>query len=63
MVVESILPHAKSGPNDHRKDAPPFSLEESYHWFNQFRFYNDDKIKPENTKNHFEECFVSLKSF
>ena len=24
MVVDSILPHAKSGPNDHRKDAPPF---------------------------------------
>ena len=24
MVVDSILPHAESGPNDHRKDAPPF---------------------------------------
>ena len=24
MVVDSILPHAKSGPNDHRKDAFPF---------------------------------------
>ena len=24
MVVASILPHAESGPNDHRKDAPPF---------------------------------------
>ena len=22
MVVDSILPHAESGPNDHRKDAP-----------------------------------------
>ena len=26
MVVDSILPHAKSRPNDHRKDAPPFSV-------------------------------------
>ena len=26
MVVDSILPHAECGPNDHRKDAPPFSL-------------------------------------
>ena len=26
MVVDSLLPHAKSGPNDHRKDAPPFSF-------------------------------------
>ena len=26
MVVDSILPHAKSGPNDHRNDAPPFIL-------------------------------------
>ena len=25
MVVDSILPHAESGPNDHRKDAPPFT--------------------------------------
>ena len=25
MVVDSILPYAESGPNDHRKDAPPFS--------------------------------------
>ena len=24
MVVDSILPHAVFGPNDHRKDAPPF---------------------------------------
>ena len=24
MVIDSILPHAESGPNDHRKDAPPF---------------------------------------
>ena len=23
MVIDSLLPHAKSGPNDHRKDAPP----------------------------------------
>jgi len=22
MAVASILPHAESGPNDHRKDAP-----------------------------------------
>ena len=25
MVVGSILPHAECGPNDHRKDAPPFT--------------------------------------
>jgi len=24
MVVVSMLPHAERGPNDHRKDAPPF---------------------------------------
>ena len=24
MVIDSMLPHAESGPNDHRKDAPPF---------------------------------------
>ena len=26
MVLDSILPHAESGPNDHRKDAPPFII-------------------------------------
>ena len=26
MVVESILPHAECGPNNHRKDAPPFII-------------------------------------
>ena len=26
IVVDSLLPHAECGPNDHRKDAPPFSL-------------------------------------
>ena len=25
MVVDSMLPDAESGPNDHRKDAPPFT--------------------------------------
>ena len=25
MVVDSILPHPESGPNDHRKDAPSFT--------------------------------------
>ena len=24
MVVDSLLPHAKFEPNDHRKNAPPF---------------------------------------
>ena len=24
MVVDSLLAHAECGPNDHRKDAPPF---------------------------------------
>jgi len=24
MVIDSILPHAESGSNDHRKDAPQF---------------------------------------
>ena len=24
MVVDSLLPNVESGPNDHRKDAPPF---------------------------------------
>ena len=24
MVVDSILPHGEFGPNDHRKDIPPF---------------------------------------
>ena len=27
MVVDSILPHAERGPNDHRKDASPFTIE------------------------------------
>ena len=26
MVVDSRLSHVESGPNDHRKDAPPFNL-------------------------------------
>ena len=25
IVVDSILPHAECGSNDHRKDAPPFT--------------------------------------
>ena len=27
MVVDSVLPHAESGPNDHRKEAPPFNTD------------------------------------
>ena len=27
LVIDSILPHAKCGPNHHRKDAPPFTQE------------------------------------
>ena len=27
MVVDSILPHAECGPNDHRRDAPPFRMD------------------------------------
>ena len=26
MFVDSILPHAECGLNDHRKDAPPFII-------------------------------------
>ena len=26
MVVDSIVPHAERGPNDHRKDTPPFTF-------------------------------------
>ena len=26
MVVDSILPHAQCGPNDHRNDAPPIII-------------------------------------
>ena len=26
MVVDSILPNAENGPNDHRKDAPHFNM-------------------------------------
>jgi len=26
MVIDSILPHAECGPNDHREDASPFNL-------------------------------------
>ena len=26
MVVDSTLPHAESGSNDYRKDAPPFNI-------------------------------------
>ena len=39
MVVDSILPHAKNGPNDHRKDGPRFIIwsisYDQYHiiWF------------------------------
>ena len=31
MVVVSILPHAEFGPNDHREDAPHFTLWN--HWW------------------------------
>jgi len=30
MGIYSILPHAKSGPNDHRKYAPPFILHSNF---------------------------------
>ena len=31
MVVDTILSHAKCGPNDHRKDAPLFIIELYYY--------------------------------
>ena len=30
MVVDSILPHAECGPNDHQKDALPFNISSSF---------------------------------
>ena len=43
MVVVSILPHAEFGPNDHRKDAPPFTNNISlycyfFNFLNNFEF-------------------------
>ena len=35
MVLDSILPHAVSGPNDHRKDAPPFII-----WPNEWMLFD-----------------------
>ena len=35
MVIASILPHAESGPNDNRKDAPPFKQNLSFEWISQ----------------------------
>ena len=52
MVVDSILPHAESGPNDHRKEATPFTSSKTC-----FREYSDDGsfslIVPNSLDNDF----------
>ena len=37
MVVDSILPHAECGPNDHQKDAP---FRDRYYIINYMVLYN-----------------------
>ena len=60
MVVDSILLHAESGPNDHRKDAPLFI---SIHTLNYWKksaslFVFDNLLFPisENT------CYIYMDS-
>ena len=37
MVVDSILPQAECGPNDHRKDAPSFNRNLGYFKFSSVK--------------------------
>ena len=48
MVVDSILPHAKSGPNDHRKDAPCFTKPADRDAFNLLTLKVNPKRLPES---------------
>jgi len=41
LVVDSILPHAESGPNDHRKDAPPFEIKDAQEMFQRCSLHID----------------------
>ena len=57
MVVDSILPQAECGPNDHRKDAPLFSP----HW-KLVRFHLVDFIF-ERTISLSSPLFIVLKVY
>ena len=41
MVADSTLPHVESGPNGHRKDAPPFTLKPK-----NAQTQKNEKVKP-----------------
>ena len=46
MVVDSILPHAECGPNDHRKDAPPFMNQLVFDVLGDNEAWFDNKPEP-----------------
>ena len=45
MVIDSILPHAECGPNDHRDDALHFSM---ILVFRDLKFVSDNKSMTHN---------------
>ena len=59
MVVDSLLPHAKCGPNDHRKDAPPFSSARKnifrLYLFNEAEMRRSRLVERANTEDEDEE--------
>ena len=60
MVVDSILPHAESGPNDHRNDAPPFISFLGFNKIRTKRFCQNLKY-PYQSKSIYYILWVALK--
>ena len=57
MVVDSTLPHAKIGPNDHRKDAPQFRLISDCEFYQLHQKKNED-FEIESEIGHLgNQCF------
>ena len=55
LVVDSILPHAECGPNDHRKDAPQFILD---NWSESLKRYFSAKKHPKVRSGEKDESEV-----
>ena len=53
MVADTILPHAESGPIDHRKDAPPFRIFQNqlFHFWKQCRKEADPEYNDSGDDN------------
>ena len=61
IVVDSMLPHTEYGPNDHRKDAPPFiSFEKRIFCFSYKMILSGSRLTVNYSDSYSDKLFKKL---